>query len=37
METLIEVDKVEAIKKLIRYEGCHAVDNEGHSRGLIMF
>ena len=37
METLIEVDKVEAIKKLIRYEGCHVVDNEGHSGGLIMF
>ena len=37
METLIEVDKVEVIKKLIRYEGCHVVDNEGHSGSLIMF
>ena len=37
METLIEVNKVEDIRQLIRYEGGHVVDNEGHSGGHIMF
>ena len=36
METLIDVNKAEDIRKLIIYEGCHMVDNEGHSGGLIM-
>lgn len=37
METLIDVSMVEANLEVLRFEGCHEVNNEGHSGGLIMF
>ena len=35
MEILRDVNKVEAIRKILCFEGCHVVNNEGRSHYVV--